>query len=353
MGIRGLSTFLNSLRTVEKIKRENRFEATPNALAENISDSTTLASAMNFQSSSSKTSLSTQLSQALTFSNFQSSDTQARNYSTKGIGLRDFEASNAPVLSTESLFRGQENPNPADLTLVNFSEDPNQSDATQIRSAIFEISKEYLLVNPQSSTDELKDKIDSVLGEGVSDIFNIRIEDLGAGYSAVQADQVETNDLSEVDKDALKAAAVEARENYQTVSVDHALQGDDVNTILNDIQSLLGVQGVDLFEDLKISLSQIGNTSDALAQAEKTAIQINLPKDDQAKLKNLFDQLKNVDQQTMNSFDENILSDDFSMKFASGRYGLAFGSADIAAMAALTDNAEWLSQSGMTIPKKS
>jgi hypothetical protein len=243
----------------------------------------------------SKNYLSSVLSGALTLAHLP--DAQSRDTATPGFGDRAYGSTNSEVPTTTFKFPLAD-PVVADESTYRTDTELTQKEMMQIRGSMAEISKAFVLTHPQATTDELQTEVDRYLGDGVSSLFNLRIVDNGGGRSSIVADQVQAKDLIDSDRVSLKTAAANAFANFAPVSFDHTLFGSDVRSSSPE-------------------------------------------------------QLANLDEANVNSFDANSLMDDFRIDFTSNKFGNAFGSDAIDRQAAFTNTPGWTTAGHPQIAKRS
>lgn len=307
-------------------------------LYEESQDSQTLS-----QSFSSRTSLSDTLNSIISISGMDPAISRAheavqslREEALKGIGDREPLRTNTPIeLATRSHANEEygvvkeSTPTPA----------LSQDDLSLVQNAVAEVAKKKVGGDPQISEDDLKSAIDEAFGDGISDLFDVQINDRGAGESVIQLAQFEISDLGVEDSEALKTYAANVRENYFESKMKPVFEGEDISSQFQQLEAVLDYSGSSLIADLKAEFKR-GQPSQGLDAATERLDSLNLDESTKEKAQEILEKLTSTVESALNSYNESPLSDEGNIRFHSGRYDLAFGRDDVAAKAALTENAD-------------
>ncbi|MDB5037890.1 MAG: hypothetical protein JWQ35_1418 [Bacteriovoracaceae bacterium] len=265
------------------------------------------------------------------------SNTTLRATQTLGFGDRNWGITNTKPIDNPKTFPFSTN-DQLELNLITDVTSQPENQALNLRGAIFDIAKNFTLTNQNVSQADLQTEIDSHLGSGTAALFGVNVHDQGAGQTTFSINQVEYDRLGSADKQTFDTAVASVNQFYGTVSSNHALSGSDVTDTLNNISSLLGMNGAALVSDLKSSLSQQTDVTQTLNDFYNNAVDLGLSSNDQSQLKSLVQNLQSADSSNVASFDSNALVDNFQYTYSSNRYGLAYDPKTIATYAALTAN---------------
>src|SRR3989344_492633 len=107
-----------------------------------------------------------------------------------GIGDRIIGRTNTTPTPTEIFLSVTSNITP-DPVSPDAEKALTQTDLLNIRNAVQSFMETYTLQNPTATDDELTAAIDSEFAAGLSDIFNIRQENLGASQTVIKGTQIE------------------------------------------------------------------------------------------------------------------------------------------------------------------
>jgi hypothetical protein len=275
-------------------------------------------------------------------------DEELRLTRTEGIGDRSFGVTNTtPVVTPKNLPLST-----FDSAIVafysnkffdNFSS-PAQDEASKMRGAILNLAQAYVSTNPSATTTELQTAIDSHLGSGTADLFNVRVEDVGDGESQIHADQINYNDLSYDEQQTFYTAQFATDILFGNNSPERTLLGSDISQNLTQLTSLVGERGASLVIDLRNALSQKTDVQQTLNDFLNKTREVGYSSSDDAKIKKLVESLQNADMNVTNGFGANALVDDMTAKYTSGRYGNAWSQDQITETAALTENSLFLNK---------
>lgn len=295
----------------------------------------------------------------------KSEDAQRRALATEGVGDRTFGRTNTPAVGAELIFENGAvfTPDAMDVSdALTFS----AKDLKQIRETVYTIATEYVSnqlhqvdqghIQPWTPEDadrngfpdlhQLKESdviaaVDSALGEGTSEIFNLRLEDLGGGKTAIKTDQVEQDDLDSDEIAVLQTALTTSNLNFKEVDFKNALTGPDVDQDLRQLGSLLGIEGMPVLEDLKASLRQPSDIKSALKKAADEIDELSLTKEQKQKAAEILNDLHKKNETALASFEKNPLADEIVSVIHTGRYNVAWDSDDIEESAKLTMQETW------------
>lgn len=358
------SLTLAGAQAIQSAKRRLKFDPTPSNRIELPSGSKTLSASGSILDSA-PASLSSDLALAIAFQqeprsfNLKSSsnrgdliklfskenDEELRAIRTEGIGDRSIGVTNTtPVEATKLVPLSVTDAYAVKVNQTQVSHDVStpQEGASNIRKAVLQLASAYIRSNSTATSDDIQSAVDEHLGAGTAELFRLRIQDLGGGDSAIVADQVEYNNLNVEDQSIFDSAYAAVSLLYKPSDLNHSLKGTDISDSLNDLSSLLGMNGAPLVAELRNALNEISDVSSTLDSFYQKALDLGLSDSDLEGLQGIVDQLKNLDSNLTSSFDSNVLVDDFSSKYVSHRYGNAWSADQIEEKAALTANAEFL-----------
>ncbi len=250
---------------------------------------------------------------------------------------------------------------------VSFSDEPSLEDFIQVRNTILEIARDFVIKNSDlsretliprytnrelgaseagdgvfSMEDDLKERIDGILGDGVADLFHVRIVEQGPGRSRVETHQVDADDLDASDKQRILTAAANARVNYASVEIRQGLTGEDIESTLTELQSLVGFRGSDLIETLKSELKNPTNLEVTFANVLNEIENLQLSAPEKARLQSSIMGLKEVAEKIKEEFEKSPYADHLSMSYSSGRYARAYSTSEIETVIERTNNRDWI-----------
>jgi hypothetical protein len=271
------------------------------------------------------------------------SDEVNRSTRIEGVGDRGSGVTNTTPVETPKLFP-LSTTDSLNLNLITDTSALPEDEALKMRGAILQLADHFLRNNTTPSASDLQAYIDQSLGSGISDIFGVRIDDLGFGKSAVSVGQVQYNDLSSSQQDTFDLASAAVDQFFAEQPSQRSLKGSDIADVVDQIQAALGLKGAALVADLRKSLETTNDVEQTLQNFRTQALDLGLSSSQEKSLKSLVDQLSTADSTAMNSFDSNALVDEFSITFTSNRYGPAFSPTEIDTVAALTANTLFLNK---------
>lgn len=304
-----------------------------------------------FDSSSSETTaatesfvrrnVSSEIQQAIVLDQLKTDDEISRLTAVEGLGDRTLALTNTSEKDVGAIHPFAITYESASVSTIDYK--PTQKDMVELRDAIFSFSKRELLVDPAQSEETFQAAVDSVFGEGVADLFHVRLENRGAGRSEVVIRQLEYADLqTDAEQDIVTSAVVNAQANFKTRTHQISLEGADIDEGVRKLQSALGMEIIPVVENLRAALKSGEGVEEALMDLRSFAEDMNLGADAKSQVDSFIEGIVNLRQNAELQFDANPLFDDTRVKYSSGKFGLAWGSDEIEATAALTANWDFL-----------
>jgi len=92
--------------------------------------------------------------------------------------------------------------------------EPNRIDLENLRGAVVAVSEEFFRDDPSASLDDLKSRLDSVFGDGFSDLVKPRRVDQFNGKSEIHFEEFTYSKLNRPDQERIQKAVNVAEKNF-------------------------------------------------------------------------------------------------------------------------------------------
>lgn len=256
---------------------------------------------------------------------------RVRSERLEGYGDRAPFRSNIPAdAETVNRFNSENETREPEDTDLGFEATPTQEKLVQLRESLRQFVEDEVVLNSENSVFSIKESIDDTFGSGVSELFQVRLGDAGAGRSAIEIDQVSLEEVDSDEKREILNRAILINEmNFQSPRVETAVEGADVKAVIDELDEILGARGKSLVRDLRSALG-VGQAFESAKEELRSELQnLGLSRSEITRASERLDDLDRLRDRARDRFSSSPLLDDLKVEFQSERRALAFSPSEI------------------------